>query len=727
MNMQNIIDKLRKHHRMGHIDRARELLPDKDIDDPEFKLIKGIILIFSGDESGRKYLEEAILHPAKTLKWQSDLGLAYFLLGRIDKAREILEDLVKKNQADAVIFGRLGAVRLALLDLDGAKQAYEEAIKREPGRAEWHNNLAGILVRQQKLEEALENYELALKLKPDLEQAKESRFKVLNALDRTDEIVEELESELKKDLDNLQIRIRLALAYELDNQPGKAVRILNEALISLDEVEDEQKQDQFKLRLALADIFLGRDNHYLAYQALKQAEKLTDEPAIIIARQANCLVEMDKKELAFEAINRALELESDNLAIKVIHSNVLSEAGKYEEAEELLKELLKTYPGDPQLLTRLGQIYMWLGELDKAEECFVEASKLNPVAITSLVDIKKMPEDDDSIELMKKMAENVFLPKELRANFYFGLSRIYDKKGEYDKAFQYLDNANKLIKKTLNYNPENFSKRIDAIIRVFNKDFFEKLPPIRRAVRTPVFVVGMPRSGTTLTEQILASHSKVFGAGELPYIPKLIALIPRVLKAKRPFPWCVVRLTPHLREEAARFYLHQLDLLDPDNHPFVVDKLPHNFVNLGLIAMIFPGAKIIHVNRDPRDVAVSNYQQNFKAKHGGMGFAFDLEWIAKQINDYLRIMEHWRKVLPLPIYELQYEELVENPEKVIKEVLDFLGLEWEDSVLDFYKAKRAVKTASVTQVRNPIYKSSKAKWRRYEKYLGPLLDNISEK
>ena len=234
----------------------------------------------------------------------------------------------------------------------------------------------------------------------------------------------------------------------------------------------------------------------------------------------------------------------------------------------------------------------------------------------------------------------------------------------------------------------------------------------------------MPRSGTTLVEQILAAHPQVFGAGELDLVPNLARLMPRVLETRKRYPECIQRLTPALREEAARYYLHGLDQHD-QQHPVVVDKLPHNFVHLGLIATILPGAKIIHLRRDPRDIALSNYQQNFKARHGGMGFAFDLEHIARQLNQHQGIMDHWREILPLPMLELHYEELVTHQAEVSARMLEFLSLDWEDSVLNFDKVERAVRTASVSQVREPIYQSSSGKWRHYEAMLAPLLDTLN--
>jgi hypothetical protein len=345
------------------------------------------------------------------------------------------------------------------------------------------------------------------------------------------------------------------------------------------------------------------------------------------------------------------------------------------------------------------------------------------MALAQMVNARRLPEDPKALEKMRQLADNPLMAEQARISMGFALADLYDKKKDPDQAWPYLDLANRLTDKQLGYKPEGFAKKVDLHKQVFTKEFFVGQESIGDSWPTPVFVVGMPRSGTTLTEQILASHKNIFGAGELDLMGRLNQLMPKVLKDKRPCPLCLDKFTPHLRTEAARFYLKGLQQYDTE-HDYVVDKMPHNFMQLGLISLIFPKARIIHVQRDPRDTAVSNFQQNFKAKHGGMGYAFNLEKTALQINDYLRMMAHWREVLPIPMFEFRYEDLVSDQDDWSRKLLEFVGVEWEDSVHDFHKTERAVRTASVSQVRQPIYQTSKQKWRKYEAYLQPLLENL---
>lgn len=721
---------------LGCLDQLDEPL---SVDDTELGLIKGICLVLTGQETGSVLLNEFVDMPPDNPSWQSDLALALLLLGKTGDALRLLQELVDKGTADAVAYGRLGAVHLSNNDLEASCISYQEAIHREPGRAEWHSNLAGILVRQQKLAEALENYEIAIRLNPDLQKTERSRQNVLIALEKTDELIDDLLKKIDHNPDDYTLKLKLARAYNLDNRPAEAIKLLRRELIPIKDIEipdtDNQNEGpvsiasetyaiQFQYRLLLSEIFSARSLYNRALALLIQLEKMVpDNPVPIICRQAQVLSEMGQHDPALEKLEALAETNPDNNAIKTAKAGVLCEKGNYEQAEGILRSLLDIYPGNAALLSQLGQTLLWVGDLDEAADCFEKAAAFNPQAFANMVTARRIPDDPKILDMMKTFAENLFLPDVARENMAYALANVYERQQDYDTAFRFFAQANKLADKGLTYDSNSFTRKTRAVQRVFTLRFFKHIPPLRPCDRTPIFVVGMPRSGTTLTEQILCSHPDIFGAGELLFIPKLTGLLPKVLKARYAFPWCVGKMTPHLREEAARYYLYNLYEFDR-HHPYVVDKMPHNFVNLGLIAMIFPKAKIIHVNRDPRDNAVSNFQQNFKARHGGMGFAFNLKNIALQINDYHGLMNHWRQNLPLPIFDLSYEAMVGDMEGSAKQLLDFVGVDWHEDVTRFYETKRAVKTASLTQVRQPIYMTSVKKWKRYEHHLGALLDHL---
>jgi hypothetical protein len=232
----------------------------------------------------------------------------------------------------------------------------------------------------------------------------------------------------------------------------------------------------------------------------------------------------------------------------------------------------------------------------------------------------------------------------------------------------------------------------------------------------------MPRSGTTLVEQIIASHPQVFGAGELCHIGAMVAGLPARLQTDTTYPECVTMLDERLARSLAEDYLEKLRALG-DDAKRVSDKMPANFFNLGLIALMFPNARVIHCRRDPLDVCLSIYFQQFAYGHN---YAYDLSDIAVYYRQYKRLMHHWHAVLPLEIHEVQYEKLIADQEAVSRRLIDYCGLPWDESCLEYYKNKRAVQTMSNWQVRQPIYTHSMQRWKHYEKHLDELKEVLAE-
>ena len=232
----------------------------------------------------------------------------------------------------------------------------------------------------------------------------------------------------------------------------------------------------------------------------------------------------------------------------------------------------------------------------------------------------------------------------------------------------------------------------------------------------PVFIVGMPRSGTTLVEQILCSHPRIFGAGELPDIPRMAEYLPMLLNTQEKYPACVTRIDNQTVQTMARRYLDHVSQM-AGGAVRVIDKLPGNHQHLGFICTMYPRARIIHCCRDPLDTCVSCYCQQFEH----LPFTTSLEDIALTYRLYAQLMAHWRDVLPAQLFQVRYEELVENQEAVSRALLAFCGMEWDDRCLVFHETQRAIQTASGVQVRQPMYRSSIGRWKRYEKYLRPLL------
>lgn len=715
---------IRKIHQTGDFKTARERLEEIQAQDNgagiriASKTLTGVILLQEKNlEAGIPLIKEVCEIKPETSGWASDLGLGLILAGEPGKAREVLELAVTLPEPDGAAYNRLATARQICDDPAGAKAAFEEALLREPGRAEVHCNLGGVCLQLGELEEGLMHYERALHLMPDLPPAVKGRTTVLVALGRTDEEIIELEERLEVEPDSIFLRQRLAFLLEASDRVEEACSILKDAH------GVDAKNVAVLMQLGKLLFSLNRFQSALNFLSLALEVEPAGKPIKNLLARIYC--EMRKYDEAYEIIEELLADNSEMPVFLLTRAHIHSECNKFDQAEKDLRKIIEMHPGSADAWGRLGHVLMLTGRIDEAVECHQRASELNPTALASLIEARSFPDDPQVIEQMVSLSENPLMPKEPRASMSFALTKLFEKQKEYDRAFNYANQGNELVHRMISFEPDRNHRIVQRLKQVYSKRLFARFEGAGSNSSRPVFVVGMPRSGTTLTEQILCSHPDVYGAGELGYLGAITRLMPRVLKTRKTYPLCLQQLEEWMAEHGAAYYLKKIAALD-DTAVRVVDKMPHNFMNVGLIALIFPNARIIHVNRDLRDIAISNYFTNFK-RHGGLGYSFSLENIGHMLNDYQEIMAHWRKVLPMPIFELQYEELVENPEEMSKKLFEFIGLDWDERVMEFYKTERAVKTASVWQVRQPIYKTSKERWRQYEKHLGPLLEVLDMK
>jgi hypothetical protein len=289
-----------------------------------------------------------------------------------------------------------------------------------------------------------------------------------------------------------------------------------------------------------------------------------------------------------------------------------------------------------------------------------------------------------------------------------------DSRGEYAAAFGAYNQANHL--KGAGFSKQEARRLFAAIKEVYSAENMAGMPTSRDTSSSPIFIVGMPRSGTTLTEQILASHPTVFGAGELPTISQLIVSVPDMMAADAPYPWCMTKISADVVEELSRLYREEVDHRS-GGAPRSTDKLPGNFINLGLISLLFPSAKIVHCARDPVDTCLSCYFHGFS---GDYSYSYAMEDLGFYYNQYLDLMNHWKKTLSIPIMDVHYEELISDQESVSRQLVDFCGLDWDENCLRFYKTKRTVSTASHDQVRQPIYDRAVGRSLHYMEFLAPL-------
>jgi tetratricopeptide (TPR) repeat protein len=388
------------------------------------------------------------------------------------------------------------------------------------------------------------------------------------------------------------------------------------------------------------------------------------------------------------------------------------------------------HPQSAGLHAALGRTLSTAGDIAGAVTSQREALALNPrcaPAFAGLLTTLRHKASDEERDAATALLDAPWMTDDLRSGLRFGLAAYHDGRGDWEQAASQMTQAN-LLRKTadtrrhLDYDPAQYEAFVDRLITTFNPGLFERLRGLGSVSERPVFIVGMPRSGTTLTEQILASHPDVHGAGERPFARQGLSLLPQIMGENGDALDCVAGADQTALTAAAQWHLARLAALDGGRATRIVDKMPDNYALLGWLAVLFPRARFIYCRRDLRDVALSCWITNF----GEIRWASDLQHLARRIVQHVRLMAHWRRVLPVRVLEIDYESLVADQEGESRRLVDWLGLDWDDRCLQFFKTERLVRTASVTQVREPIYRRSLARWQHYENMLEPLLVKLHD-
>jgi tetratricopeptide (TPR) repeat protein len=400
---------------------------------------------------------------------------------------------------------------------------------------------------------------------------------------------------------------------------------------------------------------------------------------------------------------RAVELSPQDPDAAVSRAFVLQAADNTQAAWPIVQELIAR----GQITGRLGVVF----------------SRIAP----------KLKREQEALDILGRvLAAGKLNPREERG-LRFAAAALLDRLARYDEAFLQSQIANRLRAAQARYDPQAVEQNINRLIAYFTPQKLASLARASHASKKLIFIVGMPRSGTSLVEQILASHPQVRAGGELPHLPRVVEATPRVIGASQPYPQCLDRLTLPQANELAAMYINAgaagaltggtgAATIQSDLH--FTDKLPFNFLHLGLIQLLFPQAKVIHCVRDAQDVCLSCFMTDFAS---GNEFSFDLAHAGHFYRQYERLMAHWRAVLDLPMLDVSYEQVVGDLEPQARRLLEFLDLPWDPACLNFHQSKRYVWTASSEQVRRPIYKSSIERWRKYEKHLGELKKLMNDK
>lgn len=638
-------------------------------------------------------------------------------------------------------------------DVNGSVEAARKAVALVPHSPDAHNHLGLALQMYGQREEALAAFKDAIELRPEFALAYNNLGGVYRDLERNDEALEcyrkaaELAPNLPLALSNLgQSLLEKGQRDEAVKYCRRAVELapafpeglsnLGNALRAQDNLKEAKDSYRAALKLrpniAMVHGNLGQalqqeGNLDEAIKCYKQAATLDPKSARFESYLASALAEKDEFTAAAEHYRRALVIKPNFAEAHNGLGSVLHEQGDFKGAIAAFEEALRHKPDYAEAYSSLGGAYAELGDMERATHYYREALRCDPefagayaVLATHLRD--KMPEDD--IKTMEGFLAREHLTDWKRSTLHHGLAHYYDAKKDYALAAEHAGKGNGFRKEVWTrqgktYSRDDHTAFVSFLTKQFQAPFFERVKGWGLETEVPVFVVGMPRSGTTLLEQILGSHPRMFGAGELSIAKETFDQLPKWMSMQAAPAVCAAQMTRDVCRRAGEEHLNRLRALSPAADR-VVDKMPDNYMWLGFLAAIFPKAKFIYSKRDLHDVAVSCWITNFKA----IRWACDQEDIASRIRNHVRLMDHWRNVLPVPLLEVEYEQTVEDLEGVARKMIDFVGLEWDPACLAFHESKRTVRTASLSQVRQPVYKKSVQRWKNYEEPLKPLFTII---
>ena len=623
----------------------------------------------------------------------NNLGLALQALGRHEEAAEQYRAALDARPEFALARNNLGTVLRDLGRTDEAVEAFRTAVAHDPALALARANLGQALVDAGQADEALEHCQEAVRLQPDLAAAHNNLGNVYRNLGQWAAAHRAYAEALRlsPDLGNARIHANLGLALQHDGKLAEALSCLRRAV--------ELAPDDAEL-----------------WQYLATAHAVDEDYAA-----------------AIPCCERIVALKPEQAESHTELGWALQEEGRLTEASACYHRALELEPNGVNALLKQGGLHEELGAMAEAEANYRRARAVDlnaPGPLDCLATLLRGRLSDEDQDAVRSRLDDPVLDDGPRANLLYGLAHTHDARGDYLEAAACLERANALalnqrIKRHQIYDPAEHSRYVDRLIEGFTPKLFERLKGAGHDTDRPVFVFGMPRSGTTLVEQVLASHTRVHGAGELRLARQMLDAMSGVVGRADGLLPCLTALDTTRVFELGRRHqasLHEiLERVRPGFAPCrIVDKMPDNYLYLGLLALVFPRATLIHVRRDSRDVALSCWMTNFRS----IRWANDPEHLVGRFREHERVSGHWKQVLPVTVHEVFYERLVDEFENEARRLVAACDLDWEPACLQFHQTSRPVRTASVTQVRQPLYRKAVARWKHYETPLAELFARL---
>jgi len=600
--------------------------------------------------------------------------------------------------------------------LDEAAGYYEQALALAP-LAVTHFHLGNVRLRQGRLAEAVTHYEQGLALAPQQPGIHYMLGTTLRAMGRYDEAEAALRTALRlKPAAPIHTGLGAVLTDlgrhdEAITHYREALRLAPGADTHFDlatalghQYQNDEAITHFRTALHLnpahldawnnlGNVYRQQGRYKAAEECYREVLRLNVDHLQAHLNLGTVLLDSGRPEASLSSYQRALELEPGNRKARIGVVNAYQKQGDVEHAYALLKPLLDVTPIDVDAALAFAGLCRSLGRCDEA--------------ITMMED--SLGRDGGSLDVHERIM------------LHYTVGKLLDAAADYAGAFAHFSRGNALTGQS--FDPQAHSAYVNALIDAYSAAHMERAPRASNRSERPVFIVGMLRSGTSLVEQILASHPAVFGAGELEEMDQIAAGLPALLGTDTPYPACVGQLDSAACEQLAQRYLKHLETLGSQGALRVTDKMPGNFLHLGLISQLFPRARIIHCVRDPLDTCLSCFSQHFSQ---GLSYTNSLTHLGLFYREYRRLMAYWERVIQLPILEVRYEEMVKDQERITRSLLEFCGLDWDERCMHFHNTRRLINTASYDQVRQPLYARSVGRWRHYAEYLTPLKEALGD-
>ena len=712
-----------QHYRAGQLQQAEQTgleVLRADRAQPDALHLLGVIALHRAQwQTAAEHLRKAIALSPPNAQLHLDLGVASYQAGNPQQAEQSFREALRLKSDFAEAHNNLGNALRDQGRFSEAEASFTMALHLRPHYAEAHNNLGNVLLNLGRPTEAENCYRQALQFKPDYVEAYNNLGNVYQKLGRPTEAEACIRSAL---------RLRPQFAEALNNlgnvlldlgRPAEAGTCYQKAL--------QLRPSFVEAHTNLGSVYLELARYAEAEACQRAALRLQPDCADVHNNLGIVLMSLARHAEAEDCFRTAIRFNPNHAEA---HNNLgiaLWEQGQLAEAETSYRTALRLRPDFAKAHTHLGILLRELGRQDEAETCYRMALRYDPdngVAHGQLALLlgKKLPDTD--LAAVQQALDRHPEAVESRLIMHFGLAQVHDSRAEYAAAAKHARQANALCQ-TLwrqqgrSYDPQSHVDFVDRLIATFTPELFARLQGLGSDSERPVFIIGLPRSGTTLTEQVLASHSQVFGAGELTYMRDNFAALAGSRNDNAAKLEGLESLNGTTVRQLTARHLERLQALNA-TAARVVDKVPENYLYAGLIAILFPRARLIHCRRDLRDVALSCWMTNFRH----IRWAADLDHIAARFVAYRRLMDHWCRVLPMSMLDVDYEEMVRDLEGSARRLIAWCGLQWEPACLAFHATARPIRTASTTQVRQPIYRSSVGRWQHYREELASLFARL---